>query len=457
MPSYYPRDVGLDQRQLAELEAAGAYTAEQQDRDRKLREGRWFLDQSVTLDEAVRIARSGDRDAFPTALMQLRQQAADAEREGRAAAAGVAVRPSVAATPAAAAPHSNTGGADSHQTVSIVLSGGKVKEVMVRKPGFGQCAILDWVNFTISADTCWNLGARTPAPRDMVIALSARLADIFGFPVTRPLPSGRNFYDYAFDLGDGYGTVCIGGQRGTVLVMLNGTGITAAKEGWERRLYDFLRFEAVCPRLTRVDCAYDDFTGESYSVDRAKADHAAGLYTCHVMEPDCEERGAWKRPSGKGRSFYVGHRANGKFARVYEKGMQLGHAFHPWVRVEVEFKAVDRVIPFEILLHPGEYLAAAYPALAFLQEKQTRIETYRREADCSYTAVKDWLKRQCGPALDFMLAVEGSAERVLELVRRDVIPGRMARYIIHDEFKPIESITFNPASWEEALQRAFIS
>jgi phage replication initiation protein len=96
--------------------------------------------------------------------------------------------------------------------------------------------------------------------------------------------------------------------------------------------------------------------------------------------PDCEHRGNWKRPSGKGRTFYVGSRKNGKFFRAHEKGRQLGDKNSEWVRLEVEFKSVDRELLYDILLMPGAYMAAAYPALSWIEQEQVRIKTKQKTA-----------------------------------------------------------------------------
>ena len=355
-------------------------------------------------------------------------------------------------------PTSNTGGAEERQPLRLVLSDGKLKEVMVRVPGKGESAIIDWLNFTFQASTCWErLAARTPQNRDMVISLSLKLQAIGGdaWAVTRQCERGRNFYHESYEIGDGLGFVCIGGQRDTILVMLNAQALTVATDGWQGRLYEFLNHVAIQPRITRVDVAHDDFHADAYTVDRASADFEAGAFICHVMQPDCERRGNWYQPNGKGRSFYVGHRANGKYCRVYEKGKQLGDPSSPWVRVEVEFKAVDRVIPFEILLNPGEYLAASYPAFAWIAARQTRIETYRREANTSYQTMLAWLKRQCGPALAFAELIEGSADAVLDIVRRDDTPGRMKRYLLDTTNQTVESLTPVVHSLEEMAEKAF--
>lgn len=50
---------------------------------------------------------------------------------------------------------------------------------------------------------------------------------------------------------------------------------------------------------------------------------------------------AQRAPDGRGRTFYVGRRENGKLLRVYEKGKQLGAENSPWVRIELELHNKD--------------------------------------------------------------------------------------------------------------------
>lgn len=102
-----------------------------------------------------------------------------------------------------------------------------------------------------------------------------------------------------------------------------------------------------------------------------------GLFNCGGNQPGCEQRGNWRKPNGKGRTLYVGNRENGKMARIYEKGMQLGAPGHPWVRWEVELHNTDRVIPWEVLLEPGKFLAGTYPnALGWVQDEMQRTLEY---------------------------------------------------------------------------------
>ena len=332
-----------------------------------------------------------------------------------------------AATRRSGPPPNNMGGKGTETVPGPVLrlEDGRLVEVTARRGYGGQEAFIDWVNFTCNeSEFFWGKNG-VPVTDDQVLAeVSSVCFQLFGFGITHKRDRGANFYSTSFELGDGWGLVCHGGQRNTVLVMLNGEGCTAARPGWELRLREWLE-KSETGKLTRVDAAFDDFSGERYSVDRALCDYQGGAFVTLGREPDCEQRGNWQKPNGKGRTFNVGHRTNGKFARIYEKGRQLGDKASEWVRVEGEFKAVDRIVPFDILTVPGAYLAAMYPAFSWISEDQKRIATVQKVAAIKYQACLDWLKRQCGASLWFCAEVEGGIELLFEKIKREVAPRRL--------------------------------
>lgn len=312
---------------------------------------------------------------------------------------------------------------------TLILENGKICEVTERRGWGGDCAFIDWLNITMADETFTGEWSASDAVTDdqVILDCSALCESLFGFGITKQREKGANFYQRSYVLGDGYGLVCHGGQRHSLLISLSGEGCMAAKDGWEMRVFNFLRSKAVAGKITRVDLAHDIFDGVAYAVDRAFDDYKSDSFNAGGRTPDCECRGNWERPNGKGRSFYVGHRTNGKFARFYEKGKQLGDASSPWVRAEVEFKSVDRVIPFDVLIRAGEYLAAAYPALEWISETQERIETKKKTTETNYETMLAWLHRQCGAALWAVSVVEGSAENALaKVVQVGKIPARLS-------------------------------
>lgn len=297
------------------------------------------------------------------------------------------------------------------------MEDGEVLEIPARRGWGGDASFLDWCNF-VCDEAVFNDDLIAVSDEDVIKLISLRCQKVFGYGITQKRGFGANFYDQSFVLGEGFGLVCFGGNNCTVLVSISGAGCAAAKEGWEKRLYDFL--DGCCGRLTRVDLAHDLYQGE-YTVDQADSDFDLDLFNCGGRNPDIEHRGNWKRINGKGRTVYIGHRENGKYARIYEKGKQLGDKNSPWVRVELEYKSKRRIIPLDVLLRPGEYLAAAYPAFVWIATRQERILTTQKETQMTYQRMLDWLYRQCGAALYVGQLMEGGADALLQKIMQ---PGK---------------------------------
>lgn len=329
---------------------------------------------------------------------------------------------------AADAPPQLTGGESTEErdfSRIVLTESGKVKLIPKRRGFGGKSAFVDWINYTFHESTLTRTNGTMVSDEEFVLAYSGIIERIFGYGITSVNPTGRHFYQKSYTLGDNFGLVCYGGQRNTLLTSISGDGLAAAKPGWEKRLHDFL-IDAVMCKITRIDVSHDDYDGTQYSVDRAKAEFENGLFTCGGRTPDCEQRGNWYRPNGKGRTFYVGHRSNGKYARIFEKGKQLGDPESPWVRLEVEYKSVDRVIPYDIILNPGEYLAAAYPAFRWIEEEMQVIKTTQKTAEISYEAMCNFLIRQFGSALAVVSEIEGGPVKAMEkLAEFKKMPSRL--------------------------------
>ena len=278
------------------------------------------------------------------------------------------------------------------------------------------------MNFTFKTSSI-----RAFSDDEIVVKVSNQLSRILGYGVTQKRQVGMMFYEQSYVLGNGWGHVCIGGQRDTVLVSINGSGCMAGKRAWEHRLYKWLK-ELDRARITRADLARDFFEGE-YTVDKALADYEASLFSLGARPPEVEQRGNWIKPNGKGRTLNIGSREAGKYARIYEKGLQLGRGvselFPNWTRVEGELHNTDREIPLDVLLYPGQYLAGLYPAFAFIHDKQRRIKTKKNAAKIGYDAMVNVCKQQMGKALWVMREIEGSAEAAFNRVVREGVPKRL--------------------------------
>ena len=223
---------------------------------------------------------------------------------------------------------------------------------------------------------------------------------------------------FAFDYGKAL--FAFGGQSGTGYLSLPGEACALVPD-WQKVVTMIREFGA---RITRWDGAVDDYSG-SHSVDDAVKWYLAGKFSAGGNKPSCSQAGNWIEPDGKGRTFYVGSRKNGKMMRIYEKGKQLGAANNPWVRWELELHNKDRVIPFEVLLEPGKYVAGSYACMAWVHDDASRIRTTQKTGGISYKHLCHYASVAYGRLLDVMMNAEGSSDAVIHLLRRQGTPARL--------------------------------
>lgn len=95
------------------------------------------------------------------------------------------------------------------------------------------------------------------------------------------------------------------------------------------------------------------------------------------------------------------------------------------MRWELELHSKDRVIPWEVILEPGKYVAASYPCMSWVSEIQERIKTTKNTNKISYDHLTHYAQQAYGPLINVMLEVEGSAEKVIERLKRTGIPARL--------------------------------
>ena len=214
-------------------------------------------------------------------------------------------------------------------------------------------------------------------------------------------------------------------QRGTLHGALNGQGCARIKDWQQVQAWG----ESVGAAITRADVAHDDLAGQTVNIIKARKWYELGGFNCSGRPPAVkliDDLG-----SGKGKTLYIGNRAFGKQCCIYEKGKQLGAPLSHWCRVEVRFGNKSRVIPWDIVTRPGDYLAGAYPCLAYLSERQDKIRTIKASASITYQQMVRWLKSAAGKGLGVMLNVEGGdAGAVLTQVVREGAPKRLEPYAV---------------------------
>jgi len=294
---------------------------------------------------------------------------------------------------------------------------------------------------------------------DEAVQPSAALIDALAFSVTPPdersytwvleqmaqfldlgpiKPGGGLFgFRYSARFGDGVGVIAWGGesQNGRVYFSLMGQGCARVQD-WPA-LAQWL--ECHCADIKRVDVAYDDFEGKLLNIAWAVAQYQANGFNAGGRKPRSECFGDWLdgEASSRGRTLGIGSRGAGKYCRIYEKGKQLGDGASRWTRVEVEWRAQDRYIPYDVLHRPGHYLAGAYPCLAFLNAEQSVIKTIAKGAVIAFDRAVENGKRAVGKLVNLMLEVAGGdfAEVVARL-RRPGVPSRIDPYSYHVKRNP---------------------
>lgn len=298
---------------------------------------------------------------------------------------------------------------------------------------------------------------RYPQP-DKAIPASCAFIDALAFSITPPndrsyawvLDQMSQFLDlgeleyrrglfgfrYSARFGDGAGVIAWGGesQNGRVYFSLMGQGCSRVKD-WSS-LSEWLKYHRAA--IKRVDVAYDDFEGKKLNIAWAIAQYRSNGFSSGGRKPSHECFGDWlEEVSVKGRTLGIGRRASGKYCRIYEKGKQLGDPASGWTRVEVEWHAQDRHIPYDLLTSPGQYLAGAYPCLSFLSEEQSVIKTIAKGARVSFDAALENAKRVCGKLVNLALQVfGGDYAEVVDRLRREGYPTRIQPYSYHVRRNP---------------------
>lgn len=284
-----------------------------------------------------------------------------------------------------------------------------------------QAAHIDWLAFTLTPPQ--------DAAQDPMRWLLPQLFSLLNVQPVTCVSTGKgwNGYTTRVNLGERaeYGLIAYGGdkQRGTVHVELNATACAHISDWQIVQQWG----ETSGAKITRVDLAHDDLQAEIISIAIARAWYDAGEFTTSGRPPDAhliDDMG-----SGKGKTLYIGARANGKMLRVYEKGRQLGDSSSPWVRVELELRNKSRILPWDILTTPATYLAGGYPCLAYLSTIQDKIRTITKAVQITLGSMLRNLSIVGGKSFNVLRQVyAGDDTALLNAITRDGIPRRLVNY-----------------------------
>lgn len=288
-----------------------------------------------------------------------------------------------------------------------------------KSPGSLSAPIIDFCTVVLDGEKALDFLRKRP-PTEVLRALFETGPRIAVGPLTdRPF----NFYPYSAVMVDETGTVAgrIGvGEDGRMCISLTGQGCQHVPH-WPSVASNL---EAIGGRITRLDIAVDDLTGETFDIQTFLHLYDQGAFTMNGRPPTPQfisDMG-----SGKGCSFYVGQKGH-KQLNVYEKGKQLGDPESKHTRCELRLYAKRLDLPLDALRNPGKYFAGAYPALAaYVVGEAERLMVKERMVNASAKAMVRFLRTQAGTALHLVMDALGdtAVEYLMEHVVRPGRPGR---------------------------------
>lgn len=253
----------------------------------------------------------------------------------------------------------------------------------------------------------------------------------------QPGAKGRDGWTWSKDIvlaGDvRLGSIDHGGDSQREWVRLNLTGEGC---GWVQDWYKFgqavgsLREWAI----RRVDIALTTYKGE---VDDSMvvAAHQAGKFVGSGRPP--ELRSVTSTNVMAGTTRYIGSRAKSdKMLRCYEKGREMikdlpeslrrttthinGDLVDQVYRVELELKAVTRVIPLDVFTRRDEYFASAYPWCSELLPGLPHVTMHKLPDDkpkASLEALVAHCRNAFGPTIYTLMHVyNGDADAVVRAI-----------------------------------------
>lgn len=287
---------------------------------------------------------------------------------------------------------------------TAVVCDGEVQTVYPAKQQNGEICGIDWVSVTM-LDTTFDdkdsklMTSQGQRHNAIVKNISKTLTDIFGFGISKQNNSGVHMFETSYQLEHNAGLVALGGQKNKVLIQISGTGCDYAKDGWQSDFYAFLKLQAVDPKITRLDLAFDDLEGR-YPLSWFAREFDKGGFNNGGRRPRIEMYGDWKYPDGSGRTLYIGSSKSPRRCRIYEKGKELGDPNSPWVRTEVEFKAKGMRIDLDALIAPSNFFSLAYPCFkVFDQEynyQQRKFERLKQAQLITFASGVGTLRHQFG-------------------------------------------------------------
>lgn len=215
------------------------------------------------------------------------------------------------------------------------------------------------------------------------------------------------------------------------------SGAGCARVGNWHRLAKFI--EATKAKITHVDVAVDDLSGEIFTFENMLEHFKNGDFNEGGRNPDGhlhDDLG-----SNKGRSLTIGTRGH-KQVQIYEKGKQLGDPDSKRIRVEVRLYAKHMVLTPDVLLNPEPYFRGAYSLLVqYLDGVIERFDVMRQTAEETLVAMERFIERQAGRSLGLLFDVigrEAIGHYIENKLAREGRPGRFKSF--HGDYSSLVQV-----------------
>lgn len=191
-------------------------------------------------------------------------------------------------------------------------------------------------------------------------------------------------------------------QKGKWCFSLTGTGASLI-EDWSKLVNDVQQMNS---RITRCDIALDDYYGD-HPLSEVESLYEAGAFNTGGRSPNLQKI---TNSNGSGNTYNVGTRDSGKTYRAYEKGRQLigkgrniEDSLLAWVRHEFEVHGKNgRVVPWEVLLKPAEYLKGAFPkAFSWMEWGFISINVVKKKAQLGLVKLFEHGRQQIGKLVNY--------------------------------------------------------
>jgi len=280
--------------------------------------------------------------------------------------------------------------------------------------------IIDWCAVVFDSEKAKRFFRKMPLSEVLRYVFMAGPRIAVGPLVDRPF----NWYERSATMVDEAGKVCgkIGvANDGRIQISLTGQGCQHVPS-WNH-VADVL--DDLDGRLSRLDIAVDDLTGETFNLQTFRDLYDQGEFAMNGRPPQAQY--VDDLGSNKGCSLYIGQKGH-KQLNVYEKGKQLGDPDSQHTRCELRLYARRLDLSSDALRNPGKYFGGAYPMLAaFVIGECERLQVKERMVNATAKAMVRFLRTQAGTQLQ--LVMDALGDEALEFIVENIArPGRPGRF-----------------------------